>query len=157
MAQERMKGDRRQLFSGFRDRHRNITGKREMKREHSREVFLRTFGHEHKCAYCNQNLIPGTLTIDHVVPLQKGGSFHIDNCVAACVKCNNSKGASLVEEMIIGHSRWIWNQIEYYRRMTDRTPTAEDLVEFVAKNTSRPRGVGILTAREMLRRWECRQ
>lgn len=47
-----------------------------------------------KCAYCDQ---PGT-TLDHVIPIVRGGSDSIDNIVPACMSCNASKGDKLVEE-----------------------------------------------------------
>jgi 5-methylcytosine-specific restriction endonuclease McrA len=39
------------------------------------------------CAYCGK---PGT-TIDHVVPLSKGGRDEIANVLPACKPCNSSK------------------------------------------------------------------
>lgn len=41
-----------------------------------------------RCAYCGGD---GRLTIDHVVPLSRGGSDSIDNLVPACGSCNSSK------------------------------------------------------------------
>lgn len=41
------------------------------------------------CAYCLS--APG-VTMDHVVPLAKGGPHHIDNIVPACDSCNKRKG-----------------------------------------------------------------
>ena len=46
------------------------------------------------CAYCSS---PGT-TVDHVVPLFKGGSNFEGNLVPACRPCNNSKGRWLLVE-----------------------------------------------------------
>ncbi len=42
------------------------------------------------CAYCHEK--PTSLTLDHVIPLSKGGSNSIENCVPACLICNSSKG-----------------------------------------------------------------
>jgi len=42
----------------------------------------------YKCVYCGTN---EQLTIDHVIPLSKGGKTSFDNCVAACIKCNCTK------------------------------------------------------------------
>lgn len=48
---------------------------------------LAKFGHA--CAYCPT----GTdLTMDHVVPISKGGSHTASNIVPACRRCNSSKG-----------------------------------------------------------------
>lgn len=41
---------------------------------------------DHKCQYCGVNA--SSLTIDHVVPKNKGGKDTWENLVSACVKCN---------------------------------------------------------------------
>ena len=43
------------------------------------------------CQYCGSQ--PGTeeLTVDHVVPRAQGGASTWENCVLACVRCNNRK------------------------------------------------------------------
>ena len=43
-----------------------------------------------RCAYCAAS---GKLTMDHVVPLSKGGAHTADNIVPVCLACNMSKGA----------------------------------------------------------------
>ncbi len=47
--------------------------------------------YDQRCAYCFRK--PKRLTLDHVVPLIRGGSNAIENCVPACATCNSSKGA----------------------------------------------------------------
>lgn len=42
------------------------------------------------CAYCGST---GKLTLDHVVPLARGGVHRIENLVAACKPCNTRKHA----------------------------------------------------------------
>lgn len=48
------------------------------------------------CYYCNEQF--DNLSIDHVVPLSKGGENTLSNVVAACIQCNKRKNAKLVEE-----------------------------------------------------------
>ena len=48
--------------------------------------------HNFRCAYCG---IKDNMTIDHVVPLSKGGKHSIENIVPACAKCNSRKHTSL--------------------------------------------------------------
>lgn len=43
----------------------------------------------HKCVYCGSK---DDLTIDHVIPLSRGGSKNQLNCVTACYFCNITKG-----------------------------------------------------------------
>lgn len=54
------------------------------------------------CLYCNKNK-PNT--IDHVVPLSKGGTNNLDNLLAVCVNCNSRKGDKFLVE---------WNPMLYY-------------------------------------------
>ncbi len=44
----------------------------------------------HCCQYCGRTSVP--LTLDHVVPRQRGGKDTWDNLVAACHPCNVRKG-----------------------------------------------------------------
>ncbi|MBM2846694.1 MAG: endonuclease [Bacteroidetes bacterium] len=51
----------------------------------------------HKCQYCGRSDL--TLTIDHVIPVSRGGEDTWENLVCACVQCNNKKGFSSPEEV----------------------------------------------------------
>lgn len=52
-------------------------------------VFLRD---HHICQYCYNKFSEKKLTIDHVIPLSKGGRHEWTNVVTACSQCNNRKG-----------------------------------------------------------------
>lgn len=55
------------------------------------EVLLDTC--EHKCGYCGDKVCKSNPpTIDHMVPLSRGGSNDLDNLTIACVSCNAKKG-----------------------------------------------------------------
>ena len=43
------------------------------------------------CHYCNKSIPPKELTLDHVVPVARGGRTTKGNCVPACKDCNNQK------------------------------------------------------------------
>jgi len=43
------------------------------------------------CWYCNTAVLPGELTMDHIVPLSRGGKTTKGNVVPACKECNNKK------------------------------------------------------------------
>ena len=43
------------------------------------------------CHYCGQQVPPKELTLDHLVPLARGGKSTKGNCVPACKDCNNKK------------------------------------------------------------------
>ena len=44
--------------------------------------------HDNLCVYCGDE----AFTVDHVVPVDKGGLDNIENLVAACARCNYSMG-----------------------------------------------------------------
>ncbi|MEK7747550.1 MAG: HNH endonuclease [Nitrospirota bacterium] len=47
------------------------------------------------CFYCQQKFAPLELTMDHVVPLIRGGRSVKGNVVPACKDCNNKKKSLL--------------------------------------------------------------
>ena len=51
--------------------------------------------YQSNCFYCG---IKSKIEIDHVVPINKGGTHSIGNLVAACRSCNASKGSKLLIE-----------------------------------------------------------
>jgi len=57
-----------------------------------REVLRRD---KHTCQYCGSNR---NLTLDHVIPVSKGGQDTWDNIVTACETCNNRKGNGTPEQ-----------------------------------------------------------
>lgn len=79
-----------------------------------RIVYATTMG---RCFYCGLPLVPDVglsedvhghdwilpqhqqlMSVDHKLPVQRGGTDSIDNLVPACGTCNNRKGLSSVEE-----------------------------------------------------------
>ena len=49
-----------------------------------------------KCYYCENNFKAKELTMDHIVPLSKGGLSEKSNLVPCCKDCNNKKRNSLI-------------------------------------------------------------
>lgn len=47
------------------------------------------------CYYCGENVGSGELTMDHVLPLVRGGQSIKSNLVPACKQCNTSKKDAL--------------------------------------------------------------
>lgn len=47
---------------------------------------------EFVCQYCGTKPGLKMLSIDHVLPVSRGGPNSWDNCVTACVRCNTRKG-----------------------------------------------------------------
>lgn len=51
--------------------------------------------HHHRCFYC---VAREPLTMDHVIPIIRGGRHSIGNLVPACVSCNSSKSRRFIME-----------------------------------------------------------
>ena len=51
----------------------------------------------YKCLACKEET---TLTIDHIVPLSKGGSNYISNIQPLCQPCNSTKRANIIDYRI---------------------------------------------------------
>lgn len=60
-----------------------------------RRLKLRLFnGLRHKpkpCCFCRRRLSFDVATLEHVVPLSKGGSWDIDNLRISCQNCNSER------------------------------------------------------------------
>lgn len=52
------------------------------------------------CYLCLQVCTPLNVTLDHLVPLYRGGSHAADNLRVACRSCNSSKGTKLLGEFL---------------------------------------------------------
>lgn len=40
------------------------------------------------CCYCRHDFLAAQATLEHIVPLSHGGSWHYDNLALACLPCN---------------------------------------------------------------------
>lgn len=73
------------------------------------------------CQYCGKS-IKTDGTIDHVVPRSKGGLSSFDNCVLACLPCNNKKDDRLS------------SVAKMYPRNQPYTPTISQFIQLHVKN-----------------------
>jgi 5-methylcytosine-specific restriction endonuclease McrA len=73
------------------------------------------------CYYCG---IPTANTVDHLTPLDKGGTNDFHNLVASCSHCNYSKGSRTEEQYIKDrnrkHKRKMINKTQFFEH--DKTP-----------------------------------
>ena len=54
-----------------------------------------------ECHYCHKKFSPEELTMDHVVPLCRGGKSTKGNIVACCKECNSLKKHLTPAEMLL--------------------------------------------------------
>ena len=91
-----------------------------------------------KCSHCGKTL-DGFFTVDHVIPLNKGGSNDNDNLVALCESCNKEKADLIVEpasyfkyvrqdilELLLKNQEKYKNDFEWFAK---DTLLPEDIVE----------------------------
>lgn len=64
---------------------------REKARELRRSQWWRKQIAAGRCYYCQEAVPPPELTLDHIVPLVRGGRSTRGNCVPACKTCNTRK------------------------------------------------------------------
>lgn len=60
-----------------------------------RAVKRALFKHSQICHWCQTSLTLLTATVDHVIPLSRGGLNNMNNYVLACAPCNHGRGNSL--------------------------------------------------------------
>lgn len=53
------------------------------------------------CYYCEKSCEQDELTMDHVVPLARGGRSTKSNCVLSCKACNNKKKHQTSAEIVL--------------------------------------------------------
>ncbi len=53
------------------------------------------------CHYCGRQVGAANLTMDHVIPVARGGRSIKGNCVPCCKECNNQKRALTPAEQIL--------------------------------------------------------
>ncbi len=57
------------------------------------------------CYHCGGKFPKEQLTMDHLVPIARGGKSTKNNCVVCCKECNTKKGHKLGVEMTIDEMR----------------------------------------------------
>ncbi len=61
---------------------------------------IRLLGRERFCHWCCTPLTDENRTIDHIIPLARGGHHISDNLAASCATCNFSRGDKLISEWL---------------------------------------------------------
>ena len=85
-------------------------------------IYLRD---RNRCQYCGKKFTSSELSLDHVVPISRGGRSTWENVVCACLRCNVRKGSRLPSEcgiqLIRRPNRPRWHPLHRYqgRRFPD--------------------------------------
>lgn len=88
---QRIKRDR--AAAKRRERHRPKTNaEKRGSYQRRKEMKIELYELCQQCAYCGWQMTYEESTLDHVIPLSKGGSNTIENIVLACRPCNEFKG-----------------------------------------------------------------
>jgi 5-methylcytosine-specific restriction endonuclease McrA len=69
----------------------DIKRERRIARELRKSIWWKRKCAEGRCYYCNKEVHPKELTMDHIVPIIRGGKSTKSNIVTACKECNNKK------------------------------------------------------------------
>ena len=79
----------------------HVKRERERARELRRTAWWRAQIAKGVCHYCGRQVGAANLTLDHVVPVARGGTSTRGNCVPCCLDCNAKKGAATPAERIL--------------------------------------------------------
>ena len=72
-----------------------VTKRRRFTTKELLDIVVRSSGH---CGICESLVEPGTESIDHIIPLARGGEDRAENCQLAHRRCNAKKYTRLEEE-----------------------------------------------------------
>lgn len=109
------------------------------------KLFLR----RNKCYWCGRE--PIRSTIDHIIPVSRGGANKFQNLALACELCNNRKGSLLPDELEIQGFDTIKGAVELVK-CWNKPLTVEAVLEAVDLCYCGAVGEGFVV--EYLRRYE---
>lgn len=82
-----------------------MSGKRVRNRNRWQDIRLAVFRRDgYTCRYCSwhadSEIEKQSLTVDHIIPVSKGGRSNMRNLVTACQNCNRKKGARVYRHIL---------------------------------------------------------
>lgn len=92
-----------------------------------------------KCVYCQMSLedLPKSITLDHFIPVTKGGTNHHTNLVTSCRLCNYQKSHKTIRQWL----KWLRN------KGIETTKIAARIRRRLRKPLNRKRGRELLALR----------
>lgn len=79
---------------------KHIKKERERARELRKSQWWKQKISQGECYYCGQKFQPQELTMDHLIPIGRGGHSDKGNIVVSCKECNSKKGSKTSAEHI---------------------------------------------------------
>lgn len=74
-----------------------------------------------RCAISGRELTPETASLDHIVPLARGGKHELENVWAVDYQVNMAKGALSVEEFVA-----LCREIVHHQDIAEREPRSSE-------------------------------
>ena len=78
------------------------------------------------CCYCDKVLTSETVTMEHIVPDSKKGTFNTTNLTVSCTECNNRRGNKPFFEYC-KQFNWPQEKLDRYRKMYFNNLRIKDL------------------------------
>lgn len=85
---------------------------------------------QHMCCYCGKKLTLEDRTIDHIVPINRGGQTIEKNLAVACVECNIEKSDMTLEE----YGTYLARKRELLDNIDDKIAVAEERYNHIKKS-----------------------
>ncbi|MDD3154124.1 MAG: HNH endonuclease [Victivallaceae bacterium] len=79
----------------------HVARERKKARELKKTAYFQNLFNRGICYYCKNHFRREELTIDHIVPLARGGRSTRGNMVVCCLKCNQDKKHLTPAEMLL--------------------------------------------------------
>lgn len=88
---------------------------------------------QHRCCYCGKKLVLEDRTIDHIVPLNRGGQTMEKNLAVACAECNLEKSDMTLEE----YGTYLARKRELLDNIDDKIAVAEERYNHIKNHITR--------------------
>ena len=83
------------------DKHRHLAQEKQKARDLRNSQWWKNRLAEGKCHYCGGSFHPSELTMEHIVPISRGGKSVRGNITTSCKACNSSKKNLLPVELVL--------------------------------------------------------
>ncbi len=89
------------MFDTYEDREKHIKREKDKARTLRKSRWWQTLISKARCYYCQCTLSTDTVSMDHIVPVSRGGFSQRGNVVPACKPCNTKKRDKTAVELVL--------------------------------------------------------